>query len=300
MGVTPEGRPATDGGVGQFGDSASTVHPEYEAKPIDEVAPGVAVPNKPFEIRKALMKKPSNYDQARKLANPYPTVDAALAAGGERGHSDKPLDKCPECGSDNIANEGPPEDGELEVTCHDCSHQWVEPAEEEMHKKIENKYPAVAEAMKQDMNNMKGMNCEKYDDGKDQCLDAYPATKSAIGEEAGIVEDNEHLEKLGIESPDEFGVKFKGELEVMAEEHDLGDLLGYALTDYGIIIFGSDNVLKLDYDMEDPDVKPVYYFEQEADEEAAEPGAEVLEPLPMEEPPAEEPVEIEVEEPAAE
>lgn len=31
-------------------------------------------------------------------------------------------DACPECGSDNITNEGP----ESEYTCHDCSHQWSE------------------------------------------------------------------------------------------------------------------------------------------------------------------------------
>lgn len=31
-------------------------------------------------------------------------------------------DLCPECHSDNIANEGP----ELEYTCHNCSYQWAE------------------------------------------------------------------------------------------------------------------------------------------------------------------------------
>jgi hypothetical protein len=36
------------------------------------------------------------------------------------------LDKCPECGSDNIANEGPASDSGLEITCHDCSHQWID------------------------------------------------------------------------------------------------------------------------------------------------------------------------------
>lgn len=203
MGVSPEGRsPSSDGGVGQFGDSGSTVHPEYEAKPIDELAPGVAVPDKPFELREAKLKKPSNYEAARKVPNPYPTVDAAL--------------------------------------------------------------------------------------------DPYPHVTAAIEEEAGIVEDNDHLEKLGIESPDEFGVKFKGQLDALAEEHDLGDLLGYALTDFGIIIWGSENILKLDYDLENPDIKPVYYFEQE-------PEAEMIEPIPGE--PAGELIEVEeepVEEPAAE
>ncbi len=37
------------------------------------------------------------------------------------------FDKCPNCGSDNIANEeGPDEEGRLAVTCHECSYQWTE------------------------------------------------------------------------------------------------------------------------------------------------------------------------------
>jgi ribosomal protein S27E len=43
-------------------------------------------------------------------------------------HAD-PQDVCPKCKSDNIADEGPPEDGQLHVTCHDCGYQWVEPEE---------------------------------------------------------------------------------------------------------------------------------------------------------------------------
>jgi len=40
----------------------------------------------------------------------------------------EPEDTCPECGGANIANECPErDDGTLEVTCHDCSHQWEEP-----------------------------------------------------------------------------------------------------------------------------------------------------------------------------
>lgn len=44
------------------------------------------------------------------------------------------LDHCPNCGSDNIANEGPPEDSGLEVTCHDCSRQWIDDERSEQSK----------------------------------------------------------------------------------------------------------------------------------------------------------------------
>tara|TARA_Y100000034_G_scaffold33928_1_gene41523 strand:- start:28856 stop:29098 length:243 start_codon:yes stop_codon:yes gene_type:complete len=34
-------------------------------------------------------------------------------------------DRCPECGSVNVSNEGPEEDdGHMEVSCHSCSYQW--------------------------------------------------------------------------------------------------------------------------------------------------------------------------------
>ncbi|RYZ76831.1 MAG: hypothetical protein EOP04_31610 [Proteobacteria bacterium] len=41
------------------------------------------------------------------------------------------MDICPSCDSDNIANEDAEEDlgnGEtrLEITCHDCTYQWLE------------------------------------------------------------------------------------------------------------------------------------------------------------------------------
>jgi predicted Zn finger-like uncharacterized protein len=36
------------------------------------------------------------------------------------------LDKCPECGSDNIANEDQASDAGLEISCHNCSHQWLD------------------------------------------------------------------------------------------------------------------------------------------------------------------------------
>jgi hypothetical protein len=49
----------------------------------------------------------------------------------EVGCYDEPQNVCPDCGSFNISNEGPPDESKLFVTCHDCSYQWHEPEEEE-------------------------------------------------------------------------------------------------------------------------------------------------------------------------
>lgn len=50
---------------------------------------------------------------------------------GERGQYEQQMDLCPLCGSSNICNEDALDldAGQLEVTCHDCSYQWVEPAD---------------------------------------------------------------------------------------------------------------------------------------------------------------------------
>jgi len=44
------------------------------------------------------------------------------------------LDSCPKCGSNNIANEDGASDVGLEVTCHNCSHQWVDDTRVEQNK----------------------------------------------------------------------------------------------------------------------------------------------------------------------
>lgn len=259
MGAPPEGRP---GGTGaDFGQPGSAVHPEYEARPVEELAPGVAVPNKPFEIREAIMKKPSNYDSARKVMNPYPAVCAVLAnlegttfnLGDakfkivEKAQGDQYLIKCIS-GTHKGLSAGDTRNLSTDVLKKILFDQKAAHAGKEQEMKQKPKYPAVQAA-----------------------LSPYPTVDAAM-DEAGVAEDNDHLEKLGIEAPEEFGIKFKGQLDVLAEEHDLGDLMAYALTDYGIIIFGTENVLKLDYALENPDIKPVYYFEQ--GEEVVEPSSE--------------------------
>lgn len=86
----------------------------------------------------------------------------------------------------------------------------------------------------------------------------YPTVNQII--EADLVLEKDNLEKLEIEAPEDFGPKFKGKLEQMAEEHGLGDLMGYALMDNHIIIWGEEATLQLTYEFEDPVIKPVYYF----------------------------------------
>lgn len=86
----------------------------------------------------------------------------------------------------------------------------------------------------------------------------YPTISKYL--EADLVQEKDNLDKLEIEAPEEFGPKFKGQLEQMAEEHGLGDLMGYALLDNYIIIWGEEATLQLTYSFEDPVIKPVYYF----------------------------------------
>ena len=47
-----------------------------------------------------------------------------------RAEEGEHFDRCPHCGSDNIANHDAPENGGLRVTCHACSYQWTETGHE--------------------------------------------------------------------------------------------------------------------------------------------------------------------------
>jgi hypothetical protein len=76
------------------------------------------------------------------------------------------------------------------------------------------------------------------------------------------VERQANMEKLKIESPEEFGIKYKGELRQLAEERGLGDLLGYVFRTRKIDLIGTDKVLHLDYDMNPIHALDVYPVEE--------------------------------------
>jgi transposase-like protein len=59
-----------------------------------------------------------------RIANALEKAEARAAAITEKDELEEG-DRCPKCMTDNVANEGPPENGQIEVTCHDCSHQFV-------------------------------------------------------------------------------------------------------------------------------------------------------------------------------
>lgn len=76
------------------------------------------------------------------------------------------------------------------------------------------------------------------------------------------IEKAANMAKLKIESPEEFGIKYKGELRQLAEERGLGDLLGYVFRTRKIDLIGTDKVLHLDYDMKPIHALDVYPVEE--------------------------------------
>jgi hypothetical protein len=88
-----------------------------------------------------------------------------------------------------------------------------------------------------------------------------------------------NFEKLGIESPEEFGIKNKGKLEELAEEHGIGDLLGYSFRSEKIEVVGTDKILLLDYDLNPLHTRDLIMMGAEAEEApAGEPEEEEEEP----------------------
>jgi hypothetical protein len=105
-------------------------------------------------------------------------------------------------------------------------------------------------------------------------------------ERDALVQD--HLEALGVESPEQFGTKYKGKLEEMAQEHGIGDLLGYSFRSRKIEVIGSDKILLIDYDLNPLHARQVYGIESvpsepEDEMESEEEEAEETEELEEEE-----------------
>jgi hypothetical protein len=92
----------------------------------------------------------------------------------------------------------------------------------------------------------------------------YPTLSAILAAEAKEertleeAEKAQGMEKLGIASPEEFAVKFKGKLQELAEEHGIGDAIAYSFRSRKIELIGSDAILLLDYDMNALYTRPMY------------------------------------------
>ena len=82
------------------------------------------------------------------------------------------------------------------------------------------------------------------------------------------------LAKLGIEAPEDFATKYKGQIQELAEEHGIGDPIAYSFRSRKIELIGSDAILLLDYDMNALHTRPMYPVEEGMVEEPAEEEAE--------------------------
>lgn len=219
------------------------VQAPQESTDTANLLPGIETPVKPFELREAIMKKPSNRPQVKKIANPYPTVSKVLGA----------IEKIQSPEGEITLKEG---DNDITVSIGGHEYMYIQDARiEDMDVPkivdwVENTY--YDQTPPYEISHHWG---HKWAKKKDD----YPTVSKIL--KADLVEEKDNLQRLGIETEEEFGVKFKGQLEQLAEEHDLGDLLGYALLPTHIIIWGSENCMELTYGLEDPSVNPVYYFE---------------------------------------
>lgn len=92
-----------------------------------------------------------------------------------------------------------------------------------------------------------------------------------------------NFEKLSLETPDEFGRKYFGQIKNMAEEHGIGDLLGYSFRSAKIEVFGTEGVLVLDYDLKPVSIRDMFPFDSVAPETMGEDGLEGDEEFDLEE-----------------
>lgn len=239
-----------------------SVQAPEEAKPADTLMPDVSTPNKPFELREAIMRKPSNRPLVKKIANPYPTVSKIMSA----------VEKIQSPEGEIVLKE---HQGDITVSIGGHEYMFIQDARiEDMDvpnivEWVENTY--YDQQPPYEVSHHWGHKWKKKDQ---QAESQYPAVDKAM--KSDLVEEKDNLHRLGIETEEEFGLKFKGKLDQLAEEHDLGDMMGYALLPTHIIIWGSENCMELTYDLEDPMVNPVYYFDVGAAPEEQEEIEEIV------------------------
>jgi hypothetical protein len=97
-------------------------------------------------------------------------------------------------------------------------------------------------------------------------VENYPTVAKVLAaqdkEDKKQAEKESNIAKLKIESPEEFGFKYKGELHQLAEEHGIGDILGYCFRTKKIDLIGTEKVLHLDYDMKPIHTLDIYPVEE--------------------------------------
>jgi hypothetical protein len=102
------------------------------------------------------------------------------------------------------------------------------------------------------------------DVAKKEDFSQYPQVARVLAETADAPNEEEkaaNFAKLEVETPEEFGIKYKGMIEDWAEEKDIGNVLGYSFRSRKIEIIGDKGVLTVDYDLNPLRTRPLYPVE---------------------------------------
>jgi hypothetical protein len=131
--------------------------------------------------------------------------------------------------------------------------------------KLTNPYPTVAKIMAAEGDEPPMVENGPVAEPPEDVESPVPGGPAPERDREAIKEEN--FKKLGIESPEEFGTKNHGRLAEMAEEHGIGDLLGYSFRSEKIEIVGTDKILLIDYDLNPLHTRDLYMVSDTVAEE---------------------------------
>jgi hypothetical protein len=211
--------------------------PAYEGVAMDHEMPGLAFPSVPFRARKAELILPYYLGREKKFeehrVNPtrYPLLSRILKA------------------SEDIEQEGPQEEDITLTPTGPLGSQIGVGVVGGKYLGVFNTGDEAEKAVKDycEKNNF-WPNIWWVSDHGNVSLYKIQADAESGGREREE-QQAANFQKLGIADPQEFGIKYQGQLEQLAAEKDLGMMLGYSFRTNKIEIIGEDKVLLLDYDL---------------------------------------------------
>jgi hypothetical protein len=207
------------------------VAPPQEEVAADKLMPEVGVPSAPFQAKEALMIRPHYLGKEMR----YPLIEfysKSQPVESEPCEPQAPIELPP-------LPEGP------------MSKKEEAPILEPKSSEFEN-YPMLSKVMAE-------FPPMQATEEPAEEIDEEPKPQDEAGREQ---QKADNMAKLQIESPDEFGIKYKGELHQMAEEHGVGDILGYSFRTRKIELIGTEKVLLLDYDLKPLHTREIYPVEE--------------------------------------
>ena len=274
------------------GQDMQVVAPPQEA-PMEDLMPDAGVPAQPFQIREALPIRPHYLGHEKR----YPLTSRIVAAQGELISKDllkKALREEFGRGIEQYRRSGEyivpvAEFAAMEVVDHthpgdfyasddqlrmrqeygpderwvdaddyhllDAASEGLDELLPEVRKELAQEFSADLEIERNGSDFILFLifSPEEMEDAK-----KFAGVTQTVYDEPALEWEAQNLERLKLSAPKEFWPSYEGQVRQLAEEHGIGDVLGFSFRPDCIEIVGVDKIMELDYDMKHLQSRELY------------------------------------------